>query len=79
MGQGTFYLSQAGYKVADIDFSAEMINAAKQRFPNNNFYHADALQLPFADNSFDAVGSHCVIEHITDVPKFLEEQILIKN
>lgn len=76
-GQGAFYLSQIGYKVTGVDFSARLIDTAKQNFPNINFYQADALQLPFSNNSFDAVGSHCVIEHITDVSKFLAEQIRV--
>lgn len=80
LGQTTFYLSSLGYKVEGIDNSEKFITEAKEKFPNLNFYQGDTLNLPFPDESFDAVGSHNVIEHISDVPKFLKEQIrVVKN
>jgi len=40
---------------------------------NLDFLQADALNLPFKDESFDAVVSFDVIEHVQDDLKFLRE------
>lgn len=80
LGQTTFYLSSLGYQVEGIDNSENFIAEARKKFPNLKFYQGDILNLPLPDESFDAIGSHNVIEHISDVPKFLKEQIrLVKN
>jgi ubiquinone/menaquinone biosynthesis C-methylase UbiE len=49
-------LADAGYqRVQGIDFSHEMIRAARARHPLLQFTHDDAQRLPFGDASFDAV------------------------
>lgn len=48
-----------------IDFSKELITIAQEtRGEKGNFIHADALSLPFEDNSFDTVFSIAVLHHI---------------
>ncbi len=48
-----------------IDFSKELINIAKKERKNNgNFIQANALSLPFKDNSFDVIFSIAVLHHI---------------
>ena len=38
-----------------LDFSEKMIDIAKRKFPDINFIKADATNLPFKENSFDAI------------------------
>lgn len=44
-----------GASVIGIDFSAEMVAEAQQRFPSLEFQQGDAEQIPLADGSRDAV------------------------
>jgi len=45
----------AGATVVPTDLSIGMLEVGKQRRPSLSFVAADALQLPYADASFDAV------------------------
>ncbi len=47
-----------------IDNSEELIKIARKKYPQINFQVADALKLPFPDNSFDKVYSIAVLHHI---------------
>lgn len=47
--------ADAGARVVAADLSLGMIEVGKQRQPDLTFVNADALALPFADDSFDAV------------------------
>jgi demethylmenaquinone methyltransferase/2-methoxy-6-polyprenyl-1,4-benzoquinol methylase len=46
-------LAKAGAKVTSADFSHGMLDAGRRQRPYLNFQWADALNLPFGDNSFD--------------------------
>ena len=46
-------LHKAGAKVTSADFSHGMLDAGRKQRPYLNFQWADALALPFEDNSFD--------------------------
>ena len=46
-------LAKAGAKVTSADFSQGMLDAGRKQRPYLNFQLADALNLPFGDNSFD--------------------------
>ena len=46
-------LYKAGAKVTSADFSQGMLDAGRKQRPYLNFQLADALKLPFGDNSFD--------------------------
>lgn len=57
-------LSQTGAQVTGVDFSTQMVEIATQRYPQVTFQQANAEQLPFGDNSFDAVVSNFVVHHL---------------
>ncbi|MEY4469462.1 MAG: hypothetical protein RLZZ87_786, partial [Actinomycetota bacterium] len=46
-------LAKAGAEVVSADFSHGMLDAGRRQRPYLNFQWADALALPFGDNSFD--------------------------
>ena len=46
-------LAKAGAEVTSADFSHGMLDAGRKQRPYLNFQWADALKLPFEDNSFD--------------------------
>lgn len=47
-----------------IDSSKKLIRLAKEKYPNHSFFRENALDLPFADNSFNIVYSVAVLHHI---------------
>ncbi len=48
-------LADAGALVVPADLSFGMLSEGKKRWPDLGFINADALELPFADGTFDAV------------------------
>jgi ubiquinone/menaquinone biosynthesis C-methylase UbiE len=70
-------------KAIGVDFSHEGIALAKERAKKRNleniteFHKANALELPFPDNSFDAVISECVVCLIQDKQKALNEKVRV--
>ena len=58
-------LDNADIKYTGVDFSRELIAIAQdERGDKGTFIHANALSLPFKDNSFDTVFSIAVLHHI---------------
>ena len=57
-------LMQAGASVTGVDFSANMVDVAQRRFPGITFQQADAEELPFEAESFDAVVANFVVHHL---------------
>lgn len=49
---------------AGIDLSFAALRLARRKFPGDPWLQADALALPFADGSFDAVCFSSVLHHI---------------
>lgn len=70
-------------KAVGIDFSPEGIKLAKENAKKRGlesiaeFRQAHALELPFPDNSFDAVISECVVCLIQDKQKALNEKVRV--
>lgn len=80
IGGSTVYLAQKfGAKAKGISLSPVQVSRATERSTEAglkstvNFQVADALKMPFADNSFDLVWSLESAEHFPDKKKFLEE------
>jgi SAM-dependent methyltransferase len=56
--------AQRGAHVVGVDFSAAMVAEARQRYPAVTFQEGDAEELPFPDNSFDAVVMNFGLLHL---------------
>ena len=57
-------LVQAGTSVTGVDFSSKMVEVAQNRYPGITFRQANAEQLPFEADSFDAVVANFVVHHL---------------
>jgi tocopherol O-methyltransferase len=80
IGGSSLYLAEKfGARVTGITLSPVQANRAKERAraarlqDRTDFQVANALDLPFADNSFDLVWSLESGEHMPDKAKFLQE------
>ncbi len=56
-----------------MDLSLSAVSLARRKAPKVSWMQADALRLPFADGSFEAVGFSSVLHHIPDFSPALEE------
>lgn len=81
-GGGSITIGLAGVvspgKVVGIDIEAKQIEvaraaAASQRVTNVVFQLGNVYELPFADDSLDAVFNHAVLEHLSDPLRALTE------
>jgi len=63
----------AGADVVPADFSQGMLRVGKKRRDDLGFTAADAMRLPFADNSFDAVTMSFGLRNVADVDDALGE------
>jgi demethylmenaquinone methyltransferase/2-methoxy-6-polyprenyl-1,4-benzoquinol methylase len=66
-------LADAGVRVVPCDLSEGMLAVGKRRRPDLAFVAGDALELPFADASFDAVTISFGLRNVPDVPAALRE------
>lgn len=55
------------------DFSQEMVEGARRRFPETRFEVADATALPYADGTFDIVFEGVSLMHILEYRKAIAE------
>ncbi|MDJ0598520.1 MAG: bifunctional demethylmenaquinone methyltransferase/2-methoxy-6-polyprenyl-1,4-benzoquinol methylase UbiE [Crocosphaera sp.] len=66
-------------KVIGLDFSQELLAIAAQRANNNyltlpvKWIQGDALNLPFADNTFDCATMGYGLRNVMDIPRCLQE------
>ncbi|MFH0740132.1 MAG: methyltransferase domain-containing protein [bacterium] len=65
-GNGRFIniIKEKGGEYFGTDVSENLINIAKQNYPNENFQTTEALKLPFSNNYFDIIYSIAVLHHI---------------
>ncbi len=70
-------------KAVGIDFSPEGVRLARENAAKRDlegiaeFHEARAVELPFPDNSFDAVISECVVCLVQDKQKALNEKVRV--
>ena len=74
-GTGDLALSaaQAGGKVTGLDFSEPMLERARAKSPELEWVSGDALALPFADGSFDAVTIGFGLRNLAEADEGLQE------
>lgn len=70
-GYGAQVLADAGHDVIALDLETGVVTDARTRYAGPAFVAGDALALPFAAGSFDAVGALQTIEHVPDAAPFL--------
>ena len=77
VASGPGYLAAAakrrGADVAGIDFSVAMVEKARRVFPELEFRIGNAEDLPFSDESFDAVGISFGMPHFAHPERALAE------
>jgi len=61
-------------RVTAADFTLAMMLAGRRRLPQPDWCAADALRLPFPDETFDSVVSGFLLRNVSDLPQALAEQ-----
>ncbi len=72
-------ISQAGGSVTGVDFSSEMVRVAQSRYPHVTFVEANAEQLPFGADAFDAVVANFVVHHLARPERVFAEICRVLN
>ncbi len=67
------HIADSSCKVTGVDLSESMTRIAKTQYPELAFQVADAAQLPFAHNTFDAVISASLINIVSEQEKVMQE------
>jgi len=70
-------LADSGVRVVPCDLSLGMLGVGKTRRPDLPFVAGDALHLPFADESFDAVTMSFGLRNVSDTPAALGELLRV--
>ncbi|EMY34074.1 methyltransferase [Arthrobacter crystallopoietes BAB-32] len=69
--------ADAGIDVVACDFSLGMLEVGKRRRPDIDFVAGDATNLPFADNSFDAVTISFGLRNVNEPRQALREMLRV--
>jgi len=65
--------SRAGGEVTGLDFSPRMLERARRKLQSVTWVEGDALELPFADESFDAATVGFGVRNLSDLERGLQE------
>ena len=76
-GTSSLAFAKSGATVIPCDFSLGMLQEGNKRSPQLNFSAGDALSLPFADETFDAVPISFGIRNVNNVDKALKEMLRV--
>lgn len=82
-GRFTFALAGAGHKVRAVDYSAAMLDTCRERQQQEQhgkdieFSEASIFELPFEDDSFDAVVCIHVLMHLPEHAEAVRELIRV--
>jgi demethylmenaquinone methyltransferase / 2-methoxy-6-polyprenyl-1,4-benzoquinol methylase len=66
-------LARRGCEVVGSDFSERMLELARDKAPDIRFEHGNALDLPYADDEFDAATVGFGARNFSDLPQGLRE------
>ena len=78
-GQFSQRFSRLGLKVTGLDADENMIDFAKEKYSDINFMPGDALELPFADNSFDYCSAITSLCFVSEPEKALAEMLRVSR
>ena len=76
-GSSSIALNLDGVRVVASDFSQGMLAEGRKRHPELEFVYADATNLPFAANEFDATTISFGLRNVVDVEKALREMFRV--
>ncbi|MGH8968864.1 MAG: demethylmenaquinone methyltransferase [Actinomycetes bacterium] len=76
-GSSSMPFAVAGAHVVPCDFSLGMLRVGKREHPGLGFVAGDALRLPFADGSFDAVTVSFGLRNVADPDDALREMLRV--
>lgn len=76
-GTSTVPFHRAGATAVACDFSMGMLQVGKRRHPELSFIAGDGMNLPFADESFDAVTISFGLRNIADISVALSEMLRV--
>jgi len=76
-GASSLPFASAGAHPVACDFSPGMLAVGRRTHPDLTFVAGDALALPFADNSFDAVTISFGLRNVADVHTVLAELLRV--
>lgn len=79
-GVSSQVLARSGAEIVAGDFSVGMIAEGKRRrghIRNLRFQHADAMHLPFEDNTFDAVTISFGLRNVQDTKRAMREMLRV--
>ncbi|MVT25273.1 demethylmenaquinone methyltransferase [Nesterenkonia alkaliphila] len=76
-GVSTLPFQQAGATAVACDFSLGMLQVGKRKHPELSFVAGDGMNLPFADDSFDAVTISFGLRNIEDTLVGLSEMLRV--
>ncbi len=83
VGVDAGFMKSEGFEIIGIDLSKEMLNIARQKFPQIEFKQQDIRELDFPPNFFDGILASCSLIHIPkkDVPSLIKKfhQIIKKD
>ena len=60
-------------RLVGVDFSSGMLEVARAKTDQVEWLQANAMELPFADSSFDVVTARHMLYHVPDMNKALQE------
>lgn len=72
-GASSAEIARSGARVVACDLSAGMIEVGRNHHPDIEFIQGDAMDLPFEDQSFDAVTISYGLRNVPDPKRALEE------
>ena len=75
VGVDAGFMASKGFEIIGVDLSKEMLNIARQKFPQIDFKQQDIRELDFPPNSFDGILASCSLIHIPkkDVPSLIKK------
>lgn len=76
-GTSSVPFRDAGAQVFPTDLSMGMLTVGKQQHPSLDFVNGDALQLPYADDSFDAVTISYGLRNVEHTQAALAEMLRV--